>query len=93
LELFTPGDLERECYEEICNYEEAREIFMDQDKMVIWWIMLIGWKPTQLYFRKWHLQSLYRFSSLNNITIVYLLSLSTYLKMLITLFSLGFILN
>uniref|UniRef100_A0A8C4RSF4 Gla domain-containing protein n=1 Tax=Erpetoichthys calabaricus TaxID=27687 RepID=A0A8C4RSF4_ERPCA len=24
-ELFTPGNLERECYEEICNYEEARK--------------------------------------------------------------------
>ncbi|XP_073900036.1 transmembrane gamma-carboxyglutamic acid protein 4 isoform X2 [Castor canadensis] len=37
LELFTPGDLERECYEEICNYEEAREIFMDEDKMMTFW--------------------------------------------------------
>lgn len=27
LEAFTPGNLERECYEEICNYEEAREVF------------------------------------------------------------------
>ncbi|KAI1904597.1 hypothetical protein AGOR_G00007260 [Albula goreensis] len=26
-ELFTPGNLERECNEEVCNYEEAREIF------------------------------------------------------------------
>ncbi|XP_051953322.1 transmembrane gamma-carboxyglutamic acid protein 4-like [Xyrauchen texanus] len=26
-EIFTPGNLERECYEEICNYEEAREVF------------------------------------------------------------------
>lgn len=26
-ELFTPGNLERECIEEVCNYEEAREIF------------------------------------------------------------------
>lgn len=26
-EIFTPGDLERECYEEVCNYEEAREVF------------------------------------------------------------------
>uniref|UniRef100_A0A8C6SL29 Proline rich Gla (G-carboxyglutamic acid) 4 (transmembrane) n=1 Tax=Neogobius melanostomus TaxID=47308 RepID=A0A8C6SL29_9GOBI len=24
-EIFVPGNLERECYEEICNYEEARE--------------------------------------------------------------------
>ncbi|KAI9542705.1 hypothetical protein NQZ68_017716 [Dissostichus eleginoides] len=26
-EIFVPGDLERECKEEDCNYEEAREIF------------------------------------------------------------------
>ncbi|KAH0516655.1 Transmembrane gamma-carboxyglutamic acid protein 4 [Microtus ochrogaster] len=32
LELFTPGDLERECYEEFCSYEEAKEIFRDDEK-------------------------------------------------------------
>ncbi|XP_008849721.1 transmembrane gamma-carboxyglutamic acid protein 4 [Nannospalax galili] len=37
LELFTPGDLERECYEELCNYEEAREIFQDEEKTVTFW--------------------------------------------------------
>ncbi|XP_026517375.2 transmembrane gamma-carboxyglutamic acid protein 4-like, partial [Terrapene carolina triunguis] len=26
-ELVTPGNLERECREEVCNYEEAREVF------------------------------------------------------------------
>ncbi|XP_029948613.1 transmembrane gamma-carboxyglutamic acid protein 4 [Salarias fasciatus] len=26
-EVFVPGNLERECYEEVCNYEEAREVF------------------------------------------------------------------
>lgn len=26
-EIFTPGNLERECREEVCNYEEAREVF------------------------------------------------------------------
>uniref|UniRef100_A0A8C3FGJ1 Gla domain-containing protein n=1 Tax=Chrysemys picta bellii TaxID=8478 RepID=A0A8C3FGJ1_CHRPI len=26
-ELVTPGNLERECWEEVCNYEEAREVF------------------------------------------------------------------
>lgn len=26
-EIFVAGNLERECYEEICNYEEAREVF------------------------------------------------------------------
>ncbi|KAM8877951.1 transmembrane gamma-carboxyglutamic acid protein 4 [Synchiropus picturatus] len=26
-EIFVPGNLERECWEEDCNYEEAREVF------------------------------------------------------------------
>lgn len=26
-EIFVPGNLERECNEEVCNYEEAREVF------------------------------------------------------------------
>ncbi|KAI4880196.1 hypothetical protein NFI96_026027 [Prochilodus magdalenae] len=26
-EMFTQGNLERECIEEVCNYEEAREVF------------------------------------------------------------------
>uniref|UniRef100_A0A3Q0SRR4 Proline rich Gla (G-carboxyglutamic acid) 2 n=1 Tax=Amphilophus citrinellus TaxID=61819 RepID=A0A3Q0SRR4_AMPCI len=34
-ELVVPGDVERECNEEICNYEEAREIFEDDKKTVI----------------------------------------------------------
>lgn len=74
LELFTPGDLERECKEELCNYEEAREIFVDEDKTVIWLIMLIDWK-----FIKWYLKCLshQRFYALNEIKIVYLLSLFT----------------
>ncbi|XP_001506875.3 transmembrane gamma-carboxyglutamic acid protein 4 [Ornithorhynchus anatinus] len=37
LELFTPGDLERECNEELCSYEEAREIFGDNDKTISFW--------------------------------------------------------
>ncbi|XP_077418964.1 transmembrane gamma-carboxyglutamic acid protein 4 [Vanacampus margaritifer] len=28
-EIFVPGNLERECREEDCNYEEAREVFED----------------------------------------------------------------
>uniref|UniRef100_A0A8C3SXE8 Proline rich and Gla domain 4 n=1 Tax=Chelydra serpentina TaxID=8475 RepID=A0A8C3SXE8_CHESE len=36
-EVFTPGNLERECYEELCNYEEAREIFEDPDKTMTFW--------------------------------------------------------
>ncbi|KAG7467918.1 hypothetical protein MATL_G00137280 [Megalops atlanticus] len=36
-EIFTPGNLERECIEEVCNYEEAREVFEnDQDTMKFW---------------------------------------------------------
>lgn len=34
LEELKQGDLERECIEEICNYEEAREVFEDEDKTV-----------------------------------------------------------
>ncbi|MBN3305341.1 TMG4 protein, partial [Amia calva] len=33
-ELFTPGNLERECNEELCNFEEAREVFEDTAKTV-----------------------------------------------------------
>ncbi|XP_045050258.2 transmembrane gamma-carboxyglutamic acid protein 4 isoform X2 [Desmodus rotundus] len=37
LELFTSGNLERECYEELCNYEEAKEVFVDEDKTMAFW--------------------------------------------------------
>nr|BAC29092.1 unnamed protein product [Mus musculus] len=37
LELFTPGDLERECYEEFCSYEEAREILGDDENTIKFW--------------------------------------------------------
>ncbi|KAJ7400639.1 Transmembrane gamma-carboxyglutamic acid protein 4 [Pitangus sulphuratus] len=36
-EVFTADNLERECYEELCNYEEAREIFEDHDKTMDFW--------------------------------------------------------
>ncbi|XP_026520581.1 transmembrane gamma-carboxyglutamic acid protein 4 isoform X1 [Notechis scutatus] len=36
-ELITQGDLERECYEEQCNIEEAREIFRDSKKTMSFW--------------------------------------------------------
>ncbi|XP_044137514.1 transmembrane gamma-carboxyglutamic acid protein 2-like isoform X2 [Bufo gargarizans] len=36
-EMFTQGNLERECYEEVCNYEEARECFEDDDKTKNFW--------------------------------------------------------
>lgn len=34
LEEMQQGNLERECIEEICDYEEAREVFEDDDKTV-----------------------------------------------------------
>lgn len=34
LEEMKQGNLERECIEEICNYEEAREVFEDDDQTV-----------------------------------------------------------
>lgn len=37
LELFTPGNLERECYEEKCSWEEAREYFEDNTQTVRAW--------------------------------------------------------
>ncbi|XP_058016690.1 transmembrane gamma-carboxyglutamic acid protein 4 [Ahaetulla prasina] len=36
-ELITQGDLERECYEEQCNFEESREIFGDSKKTMSFW--------------------------------------------------------
>ncbi|XP_014372457.1 transmembrane gamma-carboxyglutamic acid protein 2 [Alligator sinensis] len=36
-ELVTPGNLERECREEVCNYEEAREIFEDDTLTKAFW--------------------------------------------------------
>ncbi|XP_017557329.1 coagulation factor X [Pygocentrus nattereri] len=36
-EEFKKGDMERECVEERCNYEEAREIFEDKEKTDEFW--------------------------------------------------------
>ncbi|XP_048401775.1 transmembrane gamma-carboxyglutamic acid protein 4 isoform X1 [Stegostoma tigrinum] len=36
-EIFTQGNLERECIEEICSFEEAREVFEDDRKTSIFW--------------------------------------------------------
>ncbi|XP_066499084.1 transmembrane gamma-carboxyglutamic acid protein 2 [Hoplias malabaricus] len=36
-ELITPGNLERECREETCSYEEAREVFKDDKKTQEFW--------------------------------------------------------
>ncbi|XP_028339031.1 transmembrane gamma-carboxyglutamic acid protein 2, partial [Physeter macrocephalus] len=37
LELFTPGNLERECQEERCSWEEAREYFEDNTLTERFW--------------------------------------------------------
>ncbi|KAM6892576.1 protein Z, vitamin K-dependent plasma glycoprotein b [Xenentodon cancila] len=37
LEEILQGNLERECYEERCNFEEAREVFEDTDKTIAFW--------------------------------------------------------
>lgn len=34
LEEVIPGNLERECIEEKCSYEEAREVFENEEKTV-----------------------------------------------------------
>lgn len=34
LEEMKPGNLERECYEELCSLEEAAEIFQSREKTV-----------------------------------------------------------
>ncbi|NXL83269.1 TMG4 protein, partial [Alectura lathami] len=36
-EAFTPDNLERECLEELCSYEEAREVFEDPDTTMEFW--------------------------------------------------------
>lgn len=37
LEEILQGSLERECYEEMCSFEEAREIFKAQEKTMEFW--------------------------------------------------------
>ncbi|OCT80993.1 coagulation factor VII-like [Xenopus laevis] len=37
MEEIRPGNLERECYEEACSKEEAREIFKSQEKTTEFW--------------------------------------------------------
>uniref|UniRef100_A0A8D0L6C7 Gla domain-containing protein n=1 Tax=Sphenodon punctatus TaxID=8508 RepID=A0A8D0L6C7_SPHPU len=36
-ELLVPGNLQRECVEEVCNYEEAREVFEDDAVTKAFW--------------------------------------------------------
>ncbi|MED6287268.1 hypothetical protein CHARACLAT_014646 [Characodon lateralis] len=37
IEEILEGNLERECYEERCNFEEAREVFEDDKKTIAFW--------------------------------------------------------
>ncbi|XP_026541113.1 coagulation factor IX-like [Notechis scutatus] len=37
LEELLQGNLERECIEEVCNFEEAREVFEDDAQTVVFW--------------------------------------------------------
>lgn len=48
LEETKRGNLERECIEEICDYEEAREVFEDDTKTVLTQILFNI--ITQTYF-------------------------------------------
>ncbi|KAM3932835.1 vitamin K-dependent protein Z [Leptodactylus fuscus] len=45
IEELRKGDLERECLEEICKYEEARETFEDTDKTDAFWKTYYEGKP------------------------------------------------
>uniref|UniRef100_UPI003AACC9C4 protein Z, vitamin K-dependent plasma glycoprotein a n=1 Tax=Centroberyx gerrardi TaxID=166262 RepID=UPI003AACC9C4 len=40
-ETLLPANLERECLEEVCNYEEAREVFQDSYRADIFWSVYI----------------------------------------------------
>ncbi|XP_070849980.1 protein Z, vitamin K-dependent plasma glycoprotein b [Chaetodon trifascialis] len=42
VEEILQGNLERECYEELCSYEEAREYFEDTDKTMAFWTVYYG---------------------------------------------------
>lgn len=61
-EVFTPDNLERECFEELCSYEEAREVFEDPDKTVVvqtnWYIMKEVIEYTITVFKYYFLQQL-----------------------------------
>ena len=42
-EELKQGNLKRECIEEICNYEEAREVFEDEDQTVGYLVHNVGY--------------------------------------------------
>lgn len=48
LEELKPGNLERECVEEICDHEEAREVFEQPVKIEKFWANYLDCKGTQL---------------------------------------------
>ncbi|XP_062988494.1 coagulation factor VII-like isoform X2 [Elgaria multicarinata webbii] len=45
LEEIRPGDLERECIEEKCSFEEAREIYKSQEKTKEFWFTYTDLNP------------------------------------------------
>lgn len=45
LEEIFEGNLERECYEEVCAYEEAREVFEDDRNTDQFWKQYLGGSP------------------------------------------------
>lgn len=47
-EELKPGNLERECIEEICDHEEAREVFEVRDKTEMFWAKYLDCKGTSL---------------------------------------------
>ncbi|XP_073318778.1 prothrombin [Pagrus major] len=47
-EEVKPGNLERECVEEICDHEEAREVFEQTDKTETFWNKYLDCKGTQM---------------------------------------------
>ncbi|KAM9334231.1 prothrombin [Symphorus nematophorus] len=47
-EEVKPGNLERECVEEICDHEEAREVFEQPDKTEKFWAKYLDCKGTEL---------------------------------------------
>ncbi|XP_072235298.1 prothrombin [Leuresthes tenuis] len=46
-EEMKPGNLERECIEEICDHEEAREVFEQKDKTETFWAKYLDCQGTQ----------------------------------------------
>lgn len=47
-EEVKPGNLERECVEEICDHEEAREVFEEPNKTEVFWTKYLDCKGTQM---------------------------------------------